>query len=99
MDRHAGEAAALRRSVLESDGVTDCGLREAAFLGQGVPEPWTAYVSKVRDQSYRVTDGDVQDLLSGGCSEDAIFEVTLAAALGAGALRLEAGLRALSEAD
>ncbi len=96
---HADEVEELRRSVLESRAWTDPALRAVAFSGEHVPEPWTAYVTKVRNQSYRVTDEDIARLTAGGVTEDWIFEVTVAAALGAAALRLEAGLAALSEAD
>jgi hypothetical protein len=96
---HADEVEELRRSVLEGRAWTDPALRAVAFSGEHVPEPWTAYVTKVRNQSYRVTDEDVARLTAGGATEDWIFEVTVAAALGAAALRLEAGLAALSEAD
>lgn len=96
---HADEVEELRRSVLESRARTDPALRAAAFSGEHVPEPWTAYVTKVRNQSYRVTDEDIARLTAGGVNEDWIFEVTVAAALGAAALGLQAGLAALSEAD
>jgi hypothetical protein len=96
MSRHEAEVADLRRSVLESSGVTDPVLRQAAFTGHEVPAPWTRYVEKVRDQSYRLTDADVRALIDNGCTEDAIFEVTIAAALGAAAARLEAGLRGIA---
>jgi hypothetical protein len=49
----------------------------------------------VRDASYRITDSDVDYLLVGGCTEDAVLEMTLAAALGAASRRLDAGLRLL----
>jgi hypothetical protein len=98
MSRHAAEVAELRRSVLESAGATEPALRLAAFLGQDLPAMWARYVTKVRDQSYRITDSDISDLISQGLSEDAIFEVTIAAALGAAGVRLEAGLSALTPA-
>ena len=43
----------------------------------------------------RVTDEDVAELRSSGLSEDEIFELTVAAAVGAGLERLYAGLRTL----
>ena len=99
MARHDEEVANLWRSILDSEGVTDPALRATAFRGEDVPLPWTAYIAKVRDQSYRVTDQDVVNLAAGGCSEDAIFEMTLAAALGAAYVGLESGLRALAESE
>jgi len=96
MSRHADEVAELVRSVLNSAGSTDPALRRAVFTGVDVPDPWAAYVRKVRHESYRLTDSDVEKLIRHGCTEDQVFEVTIAAALGAASVRLEAGLRALS---
>jgi hypothetical protein len=87
--------ASLGAAVFDGDGVVDHELRRAAGAGVGVPEPWTAYVAKVRDASYRVTDDDVAMLKAAGCSEEEIFEMTVAAATGAAMYRFEAGVRAL----
>lgn len=94
-DRHVRLVADLRRAVLESPGVTDQARREAAAAGSGLDEPWASYVALVRERPYRVTDGDIDALRVSGRSEDEIFEVTIAAALGAGIHRLDAALRAL----
>ena len=93
----AGAVAALRRAVLETPGATDPHLREAAFASGVVPGPWTSYVDGVRAASWRIGDDDVAALLAAGCSEDAVFELTLAAALGAATRRLDAGMRALRD--
>jgi len=42
-----------------------------------------------------VTDTDIADLKAAGLSEDCIFEITAAAAVGAALRSLDAGLRAL----
>jgi hypothetical protein len=99
MDGHAEKVDALRRAVLETPGATDRALREAAFRGVEVPQPWAHLVELVREASYRVTDADLASLVGAGLSEDAVFEMTLAAALGAAATRLDAGLRALDAAE
>lgn len=93
--RHAGRRAALLQAALQSPGATDAALREAAFRGDAVPPALADYARKVRSESYRVTDDDVTRLLAAGYSEDAIFEVTIASAIGAADRRLQAGLRAL----
>jgi len=54
-------------------------------------------VEKVAAHAWRVTDEDVEALTRAGHSEDAIFEVTAAAALGAAIMRLERGLIVLEE--
>jgi alkylhydroperoxidase family enzyme len=43
----------------------------------------------VHRHAYRVVDADVEALRDAGWSEEAIFELTIAAALGAGLRRLE----------
>ena len=54
-----------------------------------------AYLAKVRECAYRVTDADVQALKGAGFSEDAIFEQTVAAAIGEGLRRLDAASAAI----
>ena len=53
------------------------------------------YVETVRRNAYRVTDAQVEALRDAGLSEDEVFELTVAAAVGAGLERLEAGLGAM----
>jgi alkylhydroperoxidase family enzyme len=52
-------------------------------------------VDKVARHAYKVTDGDVAALQQAGSSDDAVFEVTVSAALGAALGRLERGMAAL----
>jgi hypothetical protein len=96
--KQADGVAALLKAVLESAGATDLAAREKAFAGGPVDPALDAYLAKVRSESYRVTDADVGDLRAGGHPEDAIFELTVAAALGGAARGLAAALRALREA-
>ncbi len=93
-DRHAGLLSALRRAVLESDGVTDRSLRLAAADDRGdLPPGMAAYLQTVRAESYRITDADVAALRTSGHDEEEIFELTIAAALGAALRSLHNGLR------
>jgi hypothetical protein len=62
---------------------------------QAIPSELVAYVEKVTRYAYKVTDEDVQQLREAGYSEDAIFEITLCASMGASLGRLERGLLAL----
>jgi hypothetical protein len=64
-----------------------------------VPGPLLPYVEKVAHHAYRVMDEDVAALKAAGLSEDAIFEATASAALGAALARLERGLAALGGGD
>jgi hypothetical protein len=63
---------------------------------QRFPDDLIAYVEKVSRHAYEVTDQDVQQLKTAGYSEDAIFEITLCASVGASLARLERGLMALN---
>ncbi len=68
--------------------------REAAFAGT-TPQPLGAYLAKIHEHSYRVTQEDFDALRKAGVSEDAIIELTAAAALGAATRRLDLALRAM----
>lgn len=88
----------LRYAVLDAPATADATLRLAAYCGEGLAEPLSGYVEKLRQHAYRVQDDDIEQLHDAGYSQDQIFEVTVAAALGAGDTRLRAGLSALNEA-
>jgi alkylhydroperoxidase family enzyme len=70
-------------------------LRAAAVPGRPVPPAAEEYVDTVRRHAYRVTDAQFEELHDAGLAQDEIFELTVAAACGAGLERLEAGLRAM----
>ena len=59
------------------------------------PAAMAAYLEKVHLHAYRVTDEDVAALKAAGCSEDEIFEQTVAAAISEGLHRLDAAERVL----
>ncbi|GAB4581742.1 MAG: hypothetical protein Fur0022_44920 [Anaerolineales bacterium] len=80
--RQAIEAYAAKKSGAD---------REA----QSIPAELVNYVDKVTLHAYKVTDEDVQQLRKAGYSEDAIFEITLSASVGASLARLERGMQAL----
>lgn len=106
---HAGGMRRLADAVLGSPGAVEPTVRRAVedraarLSGRTGGTPLEVhgslqgYVEKIARAAFAVTDGDVTALRDAGWSEDAIFEVTLAAALGAGLARLERGLRALQE--
>lgn len=107
MARYTELAENQRRAALESEGVTDPSLRRAVFArsaelsggpaaGMGeIPADLREYVDTVARHAYRITDEDLQALRRAGYSEDAIFEISVAAAVGAGLARLERGLGVL----
>ena len=88
-------------AVLDSKGHTDPKLRWAVahHRTDEVPANLRPYVEKVRNNAYKVTDADIDALKRAGYSEDAIFELTAGAALGAALMRLERGLIALHDAN
>lgn len=55
------------------------------------PEIMAAYLAKVRDCAYTVTDADVEHLKK-ACSEDEIFEQTVAVAITQGLRRYDAAM-------
>jgi len=71
----------LRRLVQQRAAARSC--RSAVASGNGLTPPIEAYVDRVALYAYRVTDRDIETLRAAGCSEDAIFELTLCAAVGA----------------
>jgi alkylhydroperoxidase family enzyme len=88
----------LRYAVLDAPATADAALRRAAYCGGDLPEPLIGYVEKLRRHAYRVQDDDLERVHHAGYSEGQIFEVTIAAALGAGDARLRVGLAVLNEA-
>jgi alkylhydroperoxidase family enzyme len=90
----------LTDAVVNGPGDTSPALRQAVMdraTGQrdGVPPELQQYVDTVARHAYKVTDGDVQALQRTGHSDDALFEITVAAAVGAALHRLDRGLAAL----
>ena len=81
---------ALRQAIEAYAARLSGGDREAP----NIPDELVAYVNKVTLHAYKVTDQDVQRLKDAGYSEDAIFEITLCASVGASLARLERGLLA-----
>ena len=98
--RHERRFDLVGRRVLEGPARLDSAVRQAASrraLGD-LPEAVRSYVAKVHDHAYKVTDDDVAALLAAGYSEDEVFELTAAAAVGAGLQRLEVARRAMGGA-
>jgi hypothetical protein len=88
--------AATRDAVIDGHGSTDGAVRRRVASGQPPPE-FAVLVQKIRDHAYKVTDADV-DALRTRCNEDQLFELIVAAALGAAEERLKAALAALEGA-
>jgi hypothetical protein len=65
-------------------------LRAVLEQAPPAPLPMAAYLAKVRDRAYTIADEDVETLKAAGCTEDEIFEQTVAVAIGEGLRRLDA---------
>ena len=103
-ERYTQKLDALHRAILETSGSADAKVRRSAFSVAGacaghkqdidskLSVAWSGVVEKIATAAYKVTDGDIETLRQNGLDEDAIFEVVLAAALGAASVRLERGL-------
>jgi len=88
--------AATRAAAIDAQGSTDNAVRRQVASGAPPPE-LAVLVQKIRDHAYRVTDDDV-DALRAHYTEDQLFEVIVAAALGAAEDRLKAALAAVEAA-
>jgi alkylhydroperoxidase family enzyme len=64
-------------------------LRSVVAETPPAPPEMTAYLEKVRERAYTVVDADVDALREAGFSEEAIFEQTVAVAIGEGLRRLD----------
>ena len=90
LDTPGESASALRRAVLERAKRPGSAARDATLVSPAV----ASYVDKVARHAYRVTDADLEALQDDN-SDDKLFELTVAAAVGAALHRLERGMAAL----
>lgn len=102
--------ARLEAAVLGPAGRSDARLRRAVFewasrapggdearpSADELPAALQPLVEKVVRHAYRVTDEDVAAARAAGHSEDELFDVIVAAALGAGLARRERGMAAIA---
>ena len=84
---------ATRRAVVDGTGAVDPSIRRQIAAGQPPPE-LASLVGKIRDRAYTVTDKDL-DVLRSSYSEDQLFEVIVAATIGAAEHRLMSALAVL----
>ena len=108
--RRGSDLHHLRIAVLRSHGDAPIDLREhvearaAQLAGRRsdhreiLPPEVRELVEKIARHAYRVTDEDIHHVLHAGHSEDAVFEIVVCAAVGAGAARFERAMEALGNA-
>jgi hypothetical protein len=87
---------ATQSTVIDGPGHLERSVRQQVAFGQP-PAELGALVRKVRDHAYKITDADI-DALRAKYSEDQLFEVMIAAAIGAAGHRLQRALTALEGA-
>ena len=93
----------LKKAVVNTPGETPESLRRAVLeqaqeipgARDHLPASLTNYVDTVARHAYQVTDADLTALQHAGQSDDSLFEITVAAAVGAALHRLERGMAAL----
>jgi alkylhydroperoxidase family enzyme len=91
-----GDSAASLRRVVEARAAASGGRTiDTDKQDSELTAEVGSYVDKIALHAYRITDADIDAIRKAGFSEDAIFEITLSAALGAGIARLERGLQAV----
>ena len=110
MVRYRKDLTTLVDAVLSGPGETTSELRLAVEARAGalsggpstdavVPDELSGWVEKVARHAYRTTDEDIESLKAAGYSEDQLFELTVAAALGASRARLERALGTLGREE
>lgn len=110
--KHHASFEAIVSGALETPGELPDDVRLAVFerareLGgcrprtnaRTVPLDLAGLVDKIALRAWTTVDADLDVLLSAGYSEDAVFELLVAASVGAGEARLQRGLAALIESD
>ena len=96
-DPYASLRDSVLQTVLQGPGESDVSTRGAAADGAGVPADLRVLIDKIHNHAYQVTDEDVATLQT-KYGDDRMFEIIVAAALGASRRRLLAGLDALENA-
>ena len=98
-DPYESKFRQLTEAVLSGPAELDPAVRKAASQNEELSGALGPYVNKVVERAYTVTDEDITVLREEGYTEDQIFEATVSAALGAGLVRLKAGIGALRARD
>jgi hypothetical protein len=108
LNKHHELMTRLISAVYHGKGVTDPSIRNsikhAVVPGSNqlettespIPDTLRPYLCKVSRHAYKITDRDIETLKEHGYSEEAIFELTVSAAVGAGLGRLMHGLAVLN---
>ncbi|PCC73842.1 hypothetical protein SAMN02745121_06239 [Nannocystis exedens] len=94
-DRFSALRTAVQQAILTRDGATDRATRRRAYEGEGSPGAIAEYVATVQRNADRVDDDMMAAVRQAGLDDDAIFELTVATAVGEATRQFEAGMAAL----
>jgi hypothetical protein len=97
-DRFSELRAGVRQAILTRDGATDRATRRRAYEGEGTPGAVAEYVATVQRNAYRVDDDMVKAVRQAGLDDDAIFELTVATAVGEATRQYDTAMAALDAA-
>lgn len=97
-DGKRAKFGALVDRIRNGKGSAPIELRARAFGNTDVPEPLRTLIDKVATRPTEITDTDFATARAAGFTEDQLFEVVVAAAVGRSARMYDAGLAALAEA-
>ena len=89
---------ALVDRVVRGPGMTTAQQRKAAFTNADVDPALQPLLGKVATEPTKVTDADFDQARAAGFTDDQIFEVVIAAAVGQSSRMYESALAALDEA-
>jgi hypothetical protein len=92
LERLSTATAALTKAVLQEPAETPIETRTMAYDGSATDAAVLEYVTIVDQHAYRVTDAKVTAMRELGLTDDGIFELTVAAALGAAQRRLDTAM-------
>ena len=96
-NKRAAQQALVDR-VLNGEGRASPELRARAFSNADLPPALQELIGKVATGPAQITDADFAAAKASGFSEDQLFELVIAAAVGQSDRLYEAGLAALAEA-
>jgi alkylhydroperoxidase family enzyme len=99
VDRFASGRASLVAAILERPGVTAAEDRRAAHDAAPGAAATKGYLDKVRKHAHRVVDEDVAAMRAAGLDDAAIFELTVAAAVGQAGRQYAAAIAALDAVE
>jgi hypothetical protein len=97
-DRFRELRTGVRQAILDREGKTDRATRRKAYEGEGTPGAIAEYVATVQRNAYRVDDDMMAAVRQAGLDDDAIFELTVATAVGEATRQFDAAMAALATA-